>query len=67
MKQQKTTENYLKAIYLGVSRPTVSVSLRSLEKEGYLYLDGSHKVHLTESGRALAQNIYEKTRRFGTC
>lgn len=80
MKQQKTTENYLKAIYLlsrtgevrgtdiagylGVSRPTVSVSLRSLEKEGYLYLDGSHEVHLTESGRALAQNIYEKNQTF---
>lgn len=58
MKQQKSTENYLKgiymlsrtgtvrgtdiAVYLGVSRPTVSVSLKSLEKEGYLYLDDAH-------------------------
>lgn len=82
MKQQKTTENYLKAIYLlsksgevrgtdiaeylGVSRPTVSVSLRSFEKEGYLYQDSSHEVHLTESGIRLAQNIYEKNRTLKT-
>ena len=53
MKQQRTTENYLKVIYLlsktgevhgtdiadrlGVTRPTVSVSLKALEREGFLY------------------------------
>ncbi len=51
MKQRKTVEDYLKTIYLlskkgrftahiaerlGVSKPTVSISLKSLEKEGYL-------------------------------
>lgn len=53
MKQRKTVEDYLKAVYLlqkqngsvrgadiaaelHVSRPTVSVSLKELEKEGYL-------------------------------
>ena len=78
MKQRKTTENYLKAIYLlsemgevrgtdiaeylGVSRPTVSVSLKSLEKEGYLCMGIFHEVHLTEEGKKLARNIYEKNR-----
>ena len=81
MKQQKTTENYLKAIYLlskttgevrgtdiaeylGVSRPTVSVSLRSLEKEGYLYLGEFHEVYLTGKGKAVAKSIYEKNQTF---
>ena len=78
MKQRKTTENYLKAIYLlsergevrgtdiaeylGVSRPTVSVSLKSLEKEGYLCMGIFHEAHLTEEGKKLARNIYEKNR-----
>lgn len=80
MKRQKTTENYLKAIYLlskvgqvrgtdiaaylSVSRPTVSVSLRSLEQEGYLYLDALHEVHLTDKGKRLAKSIYEKNQIF---
>ena len=76
MKQQRTTENYLKTIYLlskrnevrgtdiaeflGVSRPTVSVSLKSLEREGYLYLDSFHEVHLTPEGERIAKSICEK-------
>lgn len=80
MRQQKTTENYLKAVYLlsksgevrgtdiaeylGVSRPTVSVLLKSLEKEGYLYLGVFHEVHLTEKGETVAKSIYEKNLTF---
>ncbi len=76
MKQKKTTENYLKTVYmlskkgdvhsiqiaesLGVSRPTVSVSLKALESEGYLYLDETKVVHLTEKGKDIAKNIYER-------
>lgn len=54
MKQRKTVEDYLKAVYLlqkqngsvrgadiaaelHVSRPTVSISLKELEKEGYFF------------------------------
>ena len=66
MKRKKTTEDYLKTIFtlsqkdtvrgvdiarkLRVSRPTVSVTLKELEKEGFLFLDGSRKVYLTEKG-----------------
>ena len=35
------------AAQLGVSRPTVSISLKALEQEGYLLLDERHEVHLT--------------------
>ncbi len=78
MKQRKTTENYLKAIYLlsktgdvhgtniaeylGVTKPTVSVSLKSLESEGYLYLERDKSVHLTSKGRKIAESIYEKNK-----
>ena len=49
------------AEHLGVSRPTTSVALKSLEQEGYLYLGAAHEVHLTDKGTALAKSIYEKT------
>lgn len=78
MKQQKSTENYLKAIYilaksgevrgtdiaeyLGVSRPTVSVSLKALENEGYVTVSSLHRVHLTELGETVARSTYEKNR-----
>ena len=73
-KQRKSIEDYLKTIYilsktdevhgaeiareLGVSRPTVSVSLKALEEEGYLVMDESRAVHLTERGRAIAEETY---------
>ena len=66
MKQRKTVEDYLKTIYLlskkrevhgayiaealGVSKPTVSIALKSLEKEGYLTRDERHAIRLTETG-----------------
>ena len=77
MKQRKSTEDYLKVIYilgkmggevhgsqiaekLGVSRPTVSISLKALEKEGYLTMDETHAVHLTEIGKTVAEETYER-------
>ena len=77
MKQRKTVEDYLKAVYLlhkkngsvrgvdiaaelHVSRPTVSVSLKELEKEGYLFLDDIREVHLTDKGQTVARETYER-------
>ena len=67
MKQRKSVEDYLKIIYtlskkkavhgsdiageLGVSRPTVSVALKALAEEGYVFVDETHEVHLTEKGK----------------
>lgn len=80
MKQKKSVEDYLKTIYvlsrgkgvhgadiageLKVSRPTVSVALKALSEEGYIFADDSHEVHLTESGSQIAEETYERHRMF---
>ena len=76
MKARKTTEDYLKTIYmlsqqqevhacmiadrLGVSRPTVSVSLKRLAKEGYLHVDGRNVITLTDRGRETAMPVFRR-------
>lgn len=76
MKQKKSVEDYLKIIYtlskqkavhgsdvagkLGVSRPTVSVALKALAEEGYVFVDDTHEIHLTERGRRIAEDTYER-------
>lgn len=80
MKQKQSIEDYLKTIYilsktkevhganiaeaLNVTRPTVSVALKALEREGYVYLDQVRAVHLTELGKEIALQIYERHRTF---
>lgn len=76
MKQKKSVEDYLKTIYvlsqkkdvhgadiakeIGVSRPTVCVSLKALAEEGYIFIDHIHEVHLTEKGMQIAKETYER-------
>lgn len=48
------------AAELNVSRPTVSVSLRELEEAGYLTMNKSREVFLTEMGESIAQEILER-------
>lgn len=80
MKQKKSVEDYLKTIYilskgkevhgagiaerLGVSRPTVSVALKALAAEGYIFVDETHEVHLTERGHRIAEETYERHNTF---
>lgn len=80
MKQKKSVEDYLKVIYilskkkevhgsdiageLKVSRPTVSVALKALAEEGYLYVDGAYEVHLTAKGKQVAEDTYERHNTF---
>ncbi|HJD22829.1 MAG TPA: metal-dependent transcriptional regulator [Firmicutes bacterium] len=49
---------------LSVSRATVSISLKGLEEEGYLFVDEAHGIHLTEKGRRIAEETYERYRTF---
>lgn len=49
---------------LGVSKPTVSVSLKQLEKEGYLFLDDAHEAHLTDAGKKIAEATLERHQTF---
>ena len=74
MKRRRTTEDYLKTIYilsktgevhgaaiaerLSVSRPTVSISLKALKQEGYITQDDSSAVRLTETGLEIARATY---------
>ena len=76
LKQKKAVEDYLKVIYtlskrkavhgadiageLGVSRPTVSVALKALAEEGYVFADDTHEIHLTEKGKRIAEDTYER-------
>ena len=76
MKKKKSVEDYLKTIYIlsknkdvhgadiaraiGVSRPTVCVSLKALEEEGYILMDDAREVHLTEKGIRIAEETYER-------
>ena len=69
---KKTTEDYLKTIFLihkreghvrsialagafGVSKPTVCKIVKRLIAEGYITMDESYEIELTEKGRKLAE------------
>ena len=74
--QRRKVEDYMKTIYrlsqqgsvhgeglakaLEVSRPTVCVSLKTLEKEGYLTRRSDHAVCLTEKGLSVALEVSER-------
>ena len=45
---------------LNYSRPSVSRAVGLLKKDGYLLMDGEGFLTLTEEGRALAEQIYER-------
>ncbi len=49
---------------LKVSRPTVSVALKALAEEGYVFVDDMHEIHLTERGRRIAEDTYERNSTF---
>ena len=76
MKVQASRENYLEAIlvlskqgqvrsidvanYLEFSKPSVSVAVANLKAALLLTVDENGHLHLTESGRALAEQVYER-------
>ena len=80
MKQKRTAEDYLKTIHilsrqgevhgthiaeaLGVSRATVSLTLKALEQEGYLLRMADHTIRLTDAGREIAEATYARNRFF---
>ena len=73
MTQRRKLEDYMRTIYslrqkgavrgadiaeaLRVSRPTVSVSLREMEEEGYLLRRKDKTVELTDRGMEIAREI----------
>ena len=78
-KLKRTTEDYLKTIfllskqsggvrsvriaeYLGVSKPTVCVVLKRMTANDFVYMDGDYEIHLTDTGKELAEQITERHR-----
>ena len=45
---------------LSFSKPSVSVAMKNLRLNGYIEVDGSGFITLTESGKKIAEDIYEK-------
>ena len=45
---------------LGVSKPSVSVAMKSFREEGYISVDETGGIELTESGMEIANRVYEK-------
>jgi Mn-dependent DtxR family transcriptional regulator len=46
--------------YMGFSKPSVSRAVGLLKSGGYVLMDKDGHLTLTDSGRAVAENIYEK-------
>ena len=46
--------------YMGFSKPSVSRAMGLLKDSGYVSTDGSGYISLTESGRQIAEKIYER-------
>ena len=48
------------ARHLGFSKPSVSVAMKRLRENGYVNMDDSSHLTLTESGREIAIRVYER-------
>ena len=46
--------------YLGYSRPTVSIVLKKMKDDGLVNVDQDNHITLTESGKEIAEMIYER-------
>ena len=48
------------ADHMGVTKPSVSYAVKRLREHGYITMDPDGPLHLTETGLAIAQRIYER-------
>lgn len=48
------------ARFMGVSKPSVCVAVSTLKDGGFLTMDEGHFLHLTDVGREVAEEIYER-------
>ena len=48
------------ARYLGFSRASVSHAVSLLTAEGFLYMDETYALHMTDAGREIAEKTYER-------
>lgn len=45
---------------LAFSKPSVSVAMKNLRENGYITVNENNEISLTESGRKIAETIYER-------
>ena len=45
---------------LGVTKPSVSVAMKSFREEGYITVDENGSIDLTEKGMEIATRVYER-------
>lgn len=45
---------------LGFSKPSVSIAMKNLKENGYIVIDSSGMISLTDKGREIAEKIYER-------
>ncbi len=48
------------ATELGYSKPSVCVAMRNLREQGYIVTDSDGSITLTESGKKIAENIFNR-------
>ena len=48
------------ANHLNFSKPSVSVAMKNLRENGYISIDPDGGIYLEESGRKIAEKIYER-------
>ena len=59
-KKQQYVRSLDVAEYMNYSKPSVSRGMSILKENGYLLMDKDNYLILTESGKALAEKIYER-------
>ncbi|MBR1969155.1 MAG: metal-dependent transcriptional regulator [Clostridia bacterium] len=60
----KKQQGYVRSIdiahMLSFSKPSVSIAMKSLKDNGYISIDEKGAISLTEEGRIIAENVYER-------
>ena len=59
-KEKETVRSVDVAERMGFSKPSVSRAVNLLKREGFITVDGAGAIELTEAGRGIASNIYER-------
>lgn len=47
---------------MGFSKPSVSIAMKNLREQGHVTVDADSHIRLTDSGRAIAESIYDRHR-----
>ena len=47
---------------MGFSKPSVSIAMKNLREQGHITVDADSHIRLTDSGRAIAESIYDRHR-----